>query len=121
MRPIPSLGAMGPGPGHLGKFFSARRRRRRRRRPWRHRGLPRIRHRGLHGINPLFHGINPLFHGINPLFHGINPLGLGIGGFLGLGIGGNFNLPNMVALNKPTSKLDKFVLTLMGNLKSLEP
>ena len=48
-------------------------------------------------------------------------LGLGIGGFLGLGIGGNFNLPNMVALNKPTSKLDKFVLTLMGNLKSLEP
>ena len=28
---IPSLGAMGPGPGHLGKFFSARRRRR----PWR--------------------------------------------------------------------------------------
>ena len=37
LRPIPSLGAMGPGPGHLGKFFSARRRRRRRRRrrPWR--------------------------------------------------------------------------------------
>ena len=35
LRPIPSLGAMGPGPGHLGKFFSARRRRRRRRRrPW---------------------------------------------------------------------------------------
>ena len=31
LRPIPSLGAMGPGPGHLGKFFSARRRRRRRR------------------------------------------------------------------------------------------
>ena len=31
---IPSLGAMvmGPGPGHLGEFFSARRRRRR---PWR--------------------------------------------------------------------------------------
>ena len=36
LRPIPSLGAMGPGPGHLGKFFSVRRRRRRRRRrPWR--------------------------------------------------------------------------------------
>ena len=37
LRPIPSLGAMGPGPGHLGEFFSARRRRRRRRRrrPWR--------------------------------------------------------------------------------------
>ena len=35
LRPIPSLGAMGPGPGHLGKLFSARRRRRRRRRrPW---------------------------------------------------------------------------------------
>ena len=33
LRPIPSLGAMGPGPGHLGKFFSARRCRRRRRRP----------------------------------------------------------------------------------------
>ena len=38
-----------------------------------------------------------------------------------LGWEGNFNLPNMLAIKEPTSKLDNFIGTLVGNLKSLEP
>ena len=37
-----------------------------------------------------------------------------------LGWEGNFNLPNMLAIKEPTSKLDNFIGTLVGNLKSLE-
>ena len=33
---------------------------------------------------------------------------------------GNFNLPNMLAIKEPTSKLDNFIGTLVGNLKSME-
>ena len=38
-----------------------------------------------------------------------------------LGWEGNFNLPNMLAIKEPTSKLDNFIGTLAGNLKSMEP
>ena len=38
-----------------------------------------------------------------------------------LGREGNFSLSNMLAIKEPTSKLDNFIGTLVGNLKSLEP